>query len=135
MAVVAAAVTGVLSWSALATALDEDAARTAVEARMDAVRACTSAAGADAHGGVTLTLTLGGGGAVRQVDLTRRGPDVPSEAARCMAGALRTLDFEAGARDTTVVVRLAVSAASAGGERVRLVGVSVSSGSGAGYGS
>lgn len=124
----------VLAWAALATAVDEDAARTVVEGRMSAVGACVASAGADTHGGVTLTLTLAAAGAVRQADVTQRGPRVSSEVARCMATALRTASFEGGTRDTVIVVRFVVAEGGTSGERVRLRDVSVAH-PGGGYGS
>src|SRR5262245_50348257 len=64
----------VLCSASLALALDAAAAETAVEGRLSAVRSCLSSAPEDAHGGLTITLYLSGTGAVRQTEITRRGP-------------------------------------------------------------
>lgn len=128
-----------LGWAGVAVALDDATATTAVEGRLSAVRACLGSAAADTHGGITLTALLAGGGAVRQVEVTRRGPHITPEVARCAATAIRAATFEGATRDTVVVVRLLVSESGGTGERLRIRDVVVteagmSSGRGSGSG-
>lgn len=126
-----------LGWAGVAAALDDATATTVVEGRLGAVRACLGSAAADTHGGITLTALLAGGGEVRQVEVTRRGPHITPEVARCAATAIRAATFEGATRDTVVVVRVLVSESGGTGERVRVRDVVVTEGGtvGAGRGS
>ena len=121
-------VLGTLGWVAAASALDVEAARATVDARLGAVSACLSSAPADAHGGITLTALLSGGGAVRQVEVTRRGPHITADVARCAAAALRDASFDGAERDTTVVVRFLVSEVGGSSDRLRVRDVVVTPG-------
>lgn len=129
-----------MAWSAVAAAIDSEAARAVVEGRLGAVRSCVTAGAEGTHGGITLTVYLSGDGSPRQVDVTRRGPGIEAEVARCAATALREASFEGGGRADIITVRLLVAETGSASERVRVRDVVVtgegrgSGGSGSGGG-
>jgi hypothetical protein len=110
----------VVSAAGLAHALDADSARTALEGRLGALRACLGAGTEATHGGLVLTLSVEADGTVSQLDVSTRGPGVPPEVARCAASALRATTFETSERGAVFDVRIVFAAAGTSGERVRI---------------